>query len=496
MTAPRYVLGVDLGTSGVKVLVVDEAGAIAAEGGAPLPAPEAEGDRREQDGRLWWEAVERAVRATVAGLRSAGGDPARIDALAVDGTSGTVVPVDDALAPLRPALMYNDARAGEQAARLNALAGPALDRLGYRFNASYALAKIAWLREHEPALVERTACFLHQADFVVARLAGLRAAGGCVTDESNALKTGYDLLGRAWPDWLAAAGVDPARLPRVAATGERVAEVDPAIAAALGLPARCRVVAGMTDGTAAAVASGAAGAGDLNTTLGTTIVWKVVTAQPVSDPEGRLYSHRHPGGGYLAGGAGNAGGAGIRALVAAGAPEADAALRRLSDGLAPGPPSGALTYPSPAIGERFPFVDATFRPFRAATEDTALLYRSCLEGLACVERWGYEVVADLGARCAGPVWTAGRGAHHAAWMQLRADLLGRPVCRSARPESAFGAALVAAMEAWFGGSWPAAARLVRKVYETGPDPAHQVACEDQYAAFRAACAAARGRGAS
>ena len=488
--AAGYVLGIDVGTSGVKVLAIAGDGSMAGDGAAPLPAPLADRDRREQDADLWWSAVRSAVAMAVERLRARGGDPAGIEALAVDATSGTIVAVDEALSPLRPALMYDDARGGEQAIRLNEAGGPVLARLGYRFNASFALPKILWMHEHEPRVVERTACFLHQADLVVARLAKLRSPRACVTDESNALKTGFDLAGGAWPDYLDRVGVDRDRLPRVVATGQTIAHVDRSVAAALGLPARCRIVAGMTDGTAAAVASGAREAGDACTTLGTTTVWKIVAAHPVSDPAGRLYSHRHPGGAFLAGGAGNAGGAGIRALVAHGAPDAEGELARLSATLSPGPPSGTLSYPSPAPGERYPFVDPAFQPFHLATPDRALLYRSCLEGLACIERWGYEVAASLGARCHGPVWTAGRGAQHEEWMRLRAGFLDRPVCRAACPESAFGAAMVAAMEAWFDGSWPETTRLVRKAFEAEPDAAHRDACQGQYAAFRAACAAA------
>jgi len=485
MNRPEVVVGIDIGTSGVKTVAVDIRGSVLARGAAALPAPTSVGPNREQDADLWWKAAASALHGLVADVRGAGGDPANIVALAVDGTSGTIVPVDAGMRPLRPGLMYNDGRATTEADSLNVAAGSALDRLGYRFNSSFALAKILWLIRHEPKVMERARRILHQADVVTARLTGAAP----VTDESNALKTGYDIVERRWPAYLGNVGIDADRLPPVVPIGAPLGTIGPRAASEFGLPSDCVVVGGMSDGTAACAASGAGAPGDMNTTLGTTIVWKVVASSMVRDPLGRIYSHRHPGGGFLPGGAGNAGGDGIRAFCAGGAADAGQALAELERNLRPGRPTGGLTYPSPARGERFPFVDSAFEPFTTVDRNDAdALYRSCLEGVACIERWGYEVAADLGAECDGAVWTTGRGAAIDAWMQIRADFLDRPVRRAVHPESAFGSALVAAMHAWFGGSWTATTRaLVHLDLCCEPERGNRAACDEQYAAFRAAC---------
>lgn len=136
--------------------------------------------------------------------------------------------------------------------------------------------------------------------------------------------------------------------------------------------------------------------------------------------------------------------------------------------------------------------DAAFAPFvdpPAATP--AECYRAALEGLACIERWGYEIVGELGASLDGTVSTTGVGARYPGWMQLRADFLGRPVRRPQRPESGFGAALVAAMNVWFDGSWDAASRLVVESFRCEPRPDRRSRCDQQYRAFRAACARRR-----
>ena len=147
-----YVLGIDIGTSGVRCLVVDETGNIVARGSAPLPAPKIVGPRHEQDAELWWECTVEALKGTCRDLTVNGGRPENILALCVDATSGTIVPVDKDLKPLRDGFMYNDARAHKEAERLNNAGQKTLRHLGYRFNASFSLAKILWLMDNEPAV--------------------------------------------------------------------------------------------------------------------------------------------------------------------------------------------------------------------------------------------------------------------------------------------------------------------------------------------------------
>jgi xylulokinase len=345
-------------------------------------------------------------------------------------------------------------------------------------------------------MMDHAACVIHQTDFITSRLSKPSVnLGRFLSDESNALKTGYDILERRWPEYLTGAGIDASKLPEVHPIGETIGAIGPEVAEDFGLSRSCRIVGGMTDGTAACAASGARRVGDMNTTLGTTVVWKMISASLVCDPDGRLYCHRHPGGGFLPGGAGNAGGNGIKAFIQDEHKDPDKYMDRLAQSLATGPPTGKISYPLSSPGERFPFVDPEFRPFTTAdAHDEAILYRSCLEGIACIERWGYEVGTQLGAACNGEVWTTGKGAYLDTWMQIRADMLDRPVCRASCPESAFGSALVAAMNVWYGGSWEETARhLIRESYRCEPLPDHRQACDDLYARFLEACESRRSR---
>lgn len=491
MTRMNYVLGIDVGTSGVKIVAVDRQGQIAARGSEPLPPPLIEGKHREQAAELWWIATEQALIKTLVALNECHGNTRNIDAIAIDGTSGTIVPIDSNLNALSPGFMYNDGRAVDEADELNEAGAGVLARLGYRFNASFSLAKIRWWQKHDPALYEKTYCFLHQADTITARLTG----GACFSDESNTLKSGYDILEGQWPDYLETLCLDRSKLPTVASIGAPIATVSSVVAERYGLSPTCLVVGGMSDGTAACVASGAREIGDLNTTLGSTIVWKIVSSRLICDPEGRLYCHRHPGGGFLPGGAGNAGGEGLQRFFAGGVETAVQSLDELAGCIVPGIPTGSFTYPLPCPGERYPFVDSHFQPFTTAnTQDALHLYRSCLEGIAYIERWGYDVAAELGAETLGSVWTTGKGAELNAWMQIRADVLQRPVCRVASPDSAYGSALVAAMRVWFDGGWSdTAAQLIHEAYRCEPNPELLSMYDETYMQFRRLCESRRKR---
>ena len=239
-------IGIDVGTSGVRALAVSETGQVVARSAVPFDAPVLvpQQGRHEQPPDAWWEAVCRATAMLREALESAGLSPGTLSAASVDGTSGTVAALDAAGHPLRPALMYNDPRAVSEAEQLNAVGTELCRKLGYRFKSSFALAKIAWLQRHEPAVFDGAARFVHQADYVIGRLTGTAE----VSDYSNALKTGYDLVDECWPAWIDHRLGLADRLPRVVAPGTAVGAVSAQAAEATGLPKGLTVVAGATDG--------------------------------------------------------------------------------------------------------------------------------------------------------------------------------------------------------------------------------------------------------
>ena len=436
ITQPALFLGIDLGTSGVRVLAVTASGTVVARASVALAAAAGrqQKGRHEQAPTSWWTAVCEATKRVMHDL---GGQVIAADALqalAVDGTSGTLVCVDASGMPLRPALMYNDGRATDEAATINAVAGSFCAKLGYRFSASFALAKVLWILNHEPAIFERTTRFLHQADLVAGHLAGCFE----VSDYSNALKMGYDLLEETWPAWQARWPGVAERLPDVVPPGTRIGAVTVQAAQETGLPAGLPIIAGATDGVASCIASGARTPGDYNTTLGTTLVFKCVSEALCTDPKGRIYSHKLPSGVWLPGGASNTGGAWIPAWFADADP---AALDTEAVGLLP---TDDLAYPLVGRGERFPFLHTAAEGFVTPEADGPARYAACLQGTTFVERLGYDVLDGLTGHTHGAVYSTGGGSRSDVWMQCRADACGRLFHRPACPEAAMGAAVLAA----------------------------------------------------
>lgn len=403
-------LGLDFGTSGARACVVDGAGSVVHETrcGFAGQTPES------------WRV---ALHALLAGLPAelAG----RLASICVDATSATVLLCDAALEPVSPALLYNDARAVAEAAELKSLAPP-----GHTAASSTSgLAKFLWLTRQ--ASVSRAAYFLHQADWLAALLTGL----GGVSDYHNALKTGYDVEALSWPDWVRVLP-HAALLPAVIAPGEALAPVSAAVARRFGIAPDCRVHAGTTDSIAAFIAAGVAQPGEAVTSLGTTLVLKLLSERRVEAAEFGVYSHRF-GDLWLAGGASNAGGGVLRQFFD------DKQLAELSSNINPASDSPLDYYPLPAPGERFPINDPQLAPrLSPRPADDAKFLHGLLQGLARIEAAGYAKLAELGAMPLRAVVTAGGGAKNPAWMQMRQRLLGVPVASAAQGEAAYGAALL------------------------------------------------------
>ena len=290
----EVVLGVDVGTSGVRIAARDEAGDLKAMSSAPMNGPILDFGRVLQDPQIWWDALGVAFK----GLDLRG---LRVLALAIDGTSGTVLPVDANGKPVGLASMYNDVAAPEHVQRIKAVAPPETAAHG----ATSPLARLI-------PMLPNAKRILHQADWLMGRMCGRYD----VSDENNALKSGYDPVTRSWPRWIADVGGDVAKLPKVVAAGERVGTILPDVAHAFGLPNDVAVVAGTTDGCAGFLASGATEAGDGATSLGTTLTLKLLSATPVFAPQYGIYSHRI-GDQWLAGGASNVGGVTLKQFFTA-----------------------------------------------------------------------------------------------------------------------------------------------------------------------------------
>lgn len=451
-------LGIDLGTQSVRVLLVTADGQVLGSGSAPLTGRR-DGVRHEQDPLRWWAALCTASRAAL------GSAPPRlrIGGLAVCGTSGTVLLTDGSGRPVSPALMYDDGRAKAEAARVR--------QAGLAVQDTWALPKALWLLgEYGGGSLRLT----HQPDLLVTRLTGEPPPA----DSSHALKTGYDLDGDRWPRAaLAGLGVPDGLLPEVVRPGTRLGEVGPAAADATGIPAGTPVFAGMTDGCAAQIASGALRPGSWNSVLGTTLVLKGAARDPVRDPADVVYNHRAPDGTWLPGGASSVGAGALSARF----PHADPA--GMDARAAAYEPSRVVAYPLVSPGERFPFraPEATGLILGDPAED-ADLWAALLQGVGFAERLCLDYLHHLGAPLDGPLTFTGGGARSPYWNQLRADILGRAARVPEQTEPALGMAALAAYGASGAGALAdVAERMVRVRTVVEPRPGRTAAFAEPYA---------------
>jgi sugar (pentulose or hexulose) kinase len=486
----RTWIGIDLGTQSVRAVAVDDVGALRAGSSRPLESRRTAGPdgsaRHEQDPGAWCRAVDDVLAEVVAAV-----DPGSVGGLAVDGTSGTVVLVDDDGTPLSPGVMYDDARGSAHVERVREAGAAVWDRLGYRVGATWALPTVLALRDEQPR--SRVSRVRHQTDVITAHLVGHDVP----TDTSTALKTGYDVLDGRWPAAvLAELGLDVDALPDVVLPGQALGGVGADVAAATGLRPGTPVLAGMTDGCAAQLGAGAVRPGDWNAVLGTTLVLKGVTDHLLHDPTGTVYCHRGPQAGWwLPGGASSTGAAVLAELIE------PSRFEEHTEALLTDPPADLpVVYPLSGTGERFPFAAPDARGFwldddrprpldelvGAVGERAA--FAALAEGVAFVERLCVDHVAALGADTGGRRTITGGATRNRWWNQRRADVLSTALERPDQAEPAVGMALLARAAVDADGGEPDLVAAATAMVHTAEvvEPRGTPALDGRYTAFRAA----------
>jgi len=414
-------LGVDLGSSGLRLSAVTAAGDVVAETAGPYPAA-----FEQPEG--WRQGLIGLCLHLPADLRH------RVDALALDGTSGTLLLCrPDGSLPegigrgvnLAEALPYHRA-CPELGATAAAIAGR-----GPAASASGSLARgLRLLEAAADAQLSGPWLLRHQADWLMGWLLGDWRWG----EEGNNLRMGWDLERRSWAGRIAGQPWSQA-LPLIRSSGEVLGPLGAVAAATLDLPGHCRVVAGSTDANAAVLAA-APGDHDGVSVLGTTLVLKQWCPQPIQAPG--VSCHRVAGR-WLVGGASNAGGGVLRRFFS------DAQLTELSRQIDPTTSSGQSLRPLPCRGERFPVEDPDLEPvLEPRPVSDALFLQGLLEGLAAIERAGWERLQQLGAPAVQRVISLGGGARNPQWRAIRERLLQRPVLNRPRLSAALGMARLAA----------------------------------------------------
>jgi sugar (pentulose or hexulose) kinase len=288
---------------------------------------------------------------------------------------------------------------------------------------------VLWLKKRLG--LQRAHLYLNQADWLSALLSGRP-----VSDYHNALKMGVDLATGQWPAWVEfLADVD--YLPIPVRPGTTLALVERPRARELGINPDCLVRAGTTDSIAAFLAAGVSQPGEAVTSLGTTLVLKLLSETRVDGGEYGIYSHWF-GRYWLAGGASNAGGGVLRQHFS------DDELLALSARIEPERATGLDYYPLPSKGERFPVNDPNLQPCLEPRPPSRVEFlQALLEGLANIEARGYRKLAELGATPLQSVTSAGGGARNDAYTRIRARRLDVPVTRAAEQEACYGTARLA-----------------------------------------------------
>jgi xylulokinase len=230
------------------------------------------------------------------------------------------------------------------------------------------------------------------------------------------------------------------------------------------------------------IASGASRPGDANTTLGTTLVWKVLHDGKPAAHSG-IYYHLHPGGLWVPGAASNTGLGSIRA------PDGAASLEEMDRLAANYFPTSVACYMLQGQGERFPFAHPKAESFvEGSPRDAGEFYAAQLQSIGFVERWGYEILEGCGVKVGDRVFSTGAAAKSLVLSQLRANILGRTVVRSRYPAAAFGAAILAATGAVFSGNIFHAIQSMTSILENyHPSPELVAAFDELYRSFRDAC---------
>ena len=474
-------IGIDLGTSACKLLLVDEGGAVRNEvtKGYPLSFPQP--GWSEQDPGDWWQAVTDGVLELLRGF-----DPAQVAGIGAGGQMHGLVALDERDNVIRPAILWNDGRTAAQVDYLNNVVGR--DKLS-RYTANIAFAgftapKLLWMRENEPENFAKIRKIMLPKDYINYRLTGVHS-----TDYSDA--SGMLLLDVEHKRWsremCEICGVAEEQLPRLYESWEVVGALKPGVAQTLGLSTAVKVCAGAGDNAAAAVGTGVVGAGGCNISLGTSGTIFISSDRFGVAPNNALHAFAHADGGWHLMGC---------MLSAAscnkwwcedilGTDDYQREQKPIDTDKLGRNRGFFLPY---LMGERSPINDTDARgTFVGMSMDTtrADLTQAVLEGVAFAIRDSFEVAKSLGIDIPCSM-ICGGGAKSPLWCTIFANVLGIPLTL---PQTEQGPGYGGAMLAMVGcGACPsvqaACDALVHVAQTVEPDPALTARYEERYRRFR------------
>ena len=476
-----YFIGIDLGTSAMKLLLTDEKGVIHNSTAKEYPLLFPHPGWSEQDPREWWNAC-------IAGLRDllAGFDAGAVAGIGIGGQMHGLVTLDAQDKVIRNAILWNDGRTEKETAWLNTEIGKEkLSALTANIAfAGFTAPKLLWMRANEPENFERIEKIMLPKDYLAYMLTGVHACD--YSDASGMLL--LDVARKRWSkEMLEICGVKESQMPKLFESFAVIGTLKPDIAAELGLPASVKVVAGAGDNAAAAVGTGVVGEGGCNISLGTSGTIFISSKNFGVDPHNALHAFAHADGGFHLMGCMLSAASCNSWLCDKILNTSDYAAEQegITDEKLGQNPVFFLPY---LMGERSPINDVNARgTFTGITMNTSRtdLVQSVLEGVAFAIRDSFEVAKSLGLNIERSK-ICGGGAKSPLWRKIMANVLGIPL-EMVKTEQGpgYGAAMLAMVGCGVFESVQAAAdALVEVSSVTEPDPALTALYDAQYQKYK------------
>ncbi|MBQ6824464.1 MAG: xylulokinase [Clostridia bacterium] len=474
----NYYIGADLGTSALKLLLVDRQGGITKEVTRSYPVLFPQAGWSEQDPEEWWQAFLSGVKELTQGI-----DPTAIESIGVGGQMHGLVVLDEEDRVIRPAILWNDGRTNEETDYLNTVIGK--ETLSqYTANIAFAgftAPKILWLQKHEPENFRKICKIMLPKDYINYKLTGVHCTD--YSDASGMLL--LDVQNKCWSrEMLRICGITEDRLPALYESSETVGTLLPAVAKTLGLSPATKLVAGAGDNAAAAIGTATVAEGRCNISLGTSGTVFIASEQFSVDEHNALHSFCHANGRYhlmaciLSAASCNQWFCGDILKTQDYAAEQQAITEEMLG-------NNHVYFLPYLMGERSPINDTDARgTFTGLRMDTsrAEMVQAVLEGVAFAIRDNLEVA---GITLQGSTLCGG-GARSALWQKILCNVLNLPITLLQTEQGpGYGAAMLAMVGA---GAYPTveacADALVQPKNTLRPDPAIAARYDAQYAKFR------------
>jgi len=476
-----YLMGIDIGTTATKIILIDLEGHVIASVEKPSTLLSPYAGWAEEDANQWWQNVQEGVPECI---RNAGIEAGQIAAVGTSGMVPTIVLLDQNDQVLRNSIQQNDARAVEEIEYLRSKTDAAdiLRRTGSAITQQTIGTKILWLRNHEPQVLEKAKHLMGSYEFIAHRL-----SGAYYLERNWALESGYfDLYKEDWDDEiLALSTIDRSLLSDVHWPSEIIGHVTPRAASLTGLKAGTPVVAGSADHIASSFSSGLKNQGDLLVKLGGAGDIMISLDDIIVDERLFLDYHDIPGK-YIASGCMASSGSLIKWFRNQFAPNADYPELDKAAEVLPAGSDGLILLPY-FLGEKTPVQDPQARGTLVGltlTHTSAHMYRAVLEGISYGFYHHLVVLAEHGmtptkARCANG------GARSALWKQITADVLGIRLEQVAdHPGSSLGAAFCAGMGVGAFKQWDEIERFIKVSTITQPNPENHVRYQKLFVLYR------------